>query len=211
MDSFVDILRKRFGEDEPIMIGEIIAIFPDVSQMTVYNWLREAQNAETIKKFQAGIYYIPTTECVLGLGELPLSPDKVIMKKYLRTDDSVYGYFSGLNLENEVGVSPQMPFTLEITTNKASRRVREIAPFGGWRKITLRTPRTEVTKDNVDALRLLDLITRVPTNLLNKLEFDSLKELAASVDKDTMMDCVTYYPAKTSKRLLENEVLGVFA
>jgi len=211
MNSFVDIVRERFGEDEPIMISEIIAAFPEVSQTTVFNWLREAQNAGTIRKFQTGIYYLPSTESVLGLGELPLSPAKVITKKYLRAGDNVYGYFSGLNLENEAGVSPQVPFTLEITTNRTSRRVREVAPFGGWRKITLRTPRTEVTKNNVDALRLLDLVTRVPTNLLNKLEFNSLKELAAGVDKDIMMGCIAYYPAKTSKRLLENEALGVFA
>lgn len=32
MEKFADILKARFGENEPILIEEIIATFPDISR-----------------------------------------------------------------------------------------------------------------------------------------------------------------------------------
>jgi hypothetical protein len=164
----------------------------------------------TVRKFKRGVYYLPT-ESVLGLGELPLSAEDVIRKKYLSKGDIVYGYVSGLNLENAIGVSPQVPATLEITTNKTSKRVREIESFGGWRKITLRKPRIEITEDNVDALRFLDLITKTPFEFFDDLERRSMNRFAKSVDKSKVIECLRYYPAKTAKNLMESEYLDVLA
>ncbi|MDR1014309.1 MAG: hypothetical protein LBL86_04950 [Coriobacteriales bacterium] len=208
MENFVDILRERFGEDEPILSDEIIAAFPDVSRVTTFNRLNAALEEGNMERFGRGVYFIPREGI---LGKVPLLPLKVVKKKYLGEGDAVYGYISGLNLENEAGVSPQVPATLEVTSNKASRRIREIEPFGGWRKITLRAPRTEITKDNVDALRFLDLLTNVPLASLDDRELGNLKRLSGSLDRGTVMRCVRHYPAKTSKRLLESEAAGVFA
>jgi predicted transcriptional regulator of viral defense system len=208
MESFIDILRERFGEDEPILSDEIIAAFPDVSKVTVFNRLNAALEKGNLERFGRGVYFIPR-EGVLG--KVPLLPLKVLKKKYLGEGGIIYGYISGLNLENEVGVSPQVPATLEITTNNASRRVREVEPFGGWRRITLRTPRTKVTKKNVDALRFLDLLTNISLATLDDGELSNLKRLSAGLDRNTVMECIRYYPAKTAKRLLESEAIGVFA
>lgn len=207
MRDFVNILRERFGENEPILTDEIIATFPDASRVTVFNRLNMAQKDGSIEKFGHGVYFIPREGI---LGKVPLLPLKVVKKKYLSDGDAVYGYLSGLNLENEAGISPQVPATLEITTNNTSKRTREIEPFGGWRRITLRTPRTKVTRENVDVLRFLDLLTSVSLNTLDGLELKSLKQLSASLDKDAVIECTRYYPAKTSKRLLESEAIGVF-
>ena len=135
---------------------------------------------------------------------------KVVKKKYLSDGDEVFGYTSGLNLENEAGASSQVPATLEITTNNARKRARNIEPFGGWRKITIGTPRTTVTK-NVDALRFLDLITRMPFEVLDNRELENLRKLSASIDKQTVKECARFHPAITSKRLLESEAFGIFA
>lgn len=145
------------------------------------------------------------------MGKVLLLPSKVVQKKYLGSDKTVYGYISGLNLENEAGISPQVPATLEITTNKASRRVREVEPLGGWREVVLRAPRTQVTSENVDALRFLDLITRVSPNMLDELELDNLRDFARTLDRKLLYECAQYYPAKTSKRLIESEAFGVLA
>lgn len=211
MNEFLDILRERFDEDEPIMTEELIEAFSGVSRVTVFNWLSKAMEDGFVRKFRRGIYYLPRQSTVPGVGELPLSSEKVIEKKYLRAKDIVYGYISGLNLENEVHVSPQMPATLEITTNKASKRIQEIEPFGGYRKIALRKPRVEVTKDNVNALRFLDLITYAPLGFFNSLENYNMTRFSKTVDRSTVINCLPYYPAKTAKRLLESEYFDVLA
>jgi hypothetical protein len=171
-----------------MLTGDILATFSDVSEATVFNWLDKVLEEETIRKYRRGVYYIPEVDDCLGLGEIPLSPIKVIYKKYIGGGDIVYGYISGLNLENEIGVSSQVPGTLEVTTNKESKWIREIEPFGGWRKITLRKPRVEVTKSNVNELRFLDLISRVPLTVLDEGEQQSMKKLAESISKDRVLD-----------------------
>ena len=211
MTNFVDILTKTYSTNEPIFTEEIKGIFPDVSEVTIFNWLNASLEDEAIRRYQRGIYYIPEKADPLGLGKPTLSPDKVINKRYLRNQDEVYGFRSGLNLENEIHISPQVPATLEITTNKASARVRDIEPFGGYRRITLKKPRTAITKENIDAQRFLDIVSRVPLEVLSGLERDSMVEFTKTVEKARVLDCLPYYPAKTSKKLMESGYYDVLA
>ena len=211
MDNFETILVEQFGTNEPIFIGEIKSLFPYVTEVTIFNWLNNALEEETLRKYQRGVYYLPDKTDLLGLGERTLSPNKVIMKKYISNLEDVYGFRSGLNLDNEVHISPQVPATLEITTNKASARVREIEPFGGYRKITLKRPRVGITKENVDAQRFLDVITRVPLEALSNFERKRMAEFTQEVEKARVLDCLPYYPAKTSKKLMESGYFDVLA
>jgi len=211
MADFVDILIENYGTNEPIFTEEIKGLFPDVSEVTIFNWLNTSLEDEALRKYQRGVYYVPEKTGMLGLGERALSPDKVISKKYLRNQDEVYGFRSGLNLENEVHVSSQVPATLEITSNRESARTRNIEPFGGYRKITLKRPRVAITKENVDAQRFLDVVSRVPLEALSSLERDSMIEFSKTVEKVRVLDCLPYYPAKTSKRLMESGYYDVLA
>ncbi|MDR2109316.1 MAG: hypothetical protein LBP28_07670 [Coriobacteriales bacterium] len=208
MKDFVGILKNRFGQDEPIAIADIISEFADVSIPTVYACLNEAMASGDIERVIRGVYYLPRQG---ALGKVPLLPYKAIARKYLDNGSDVYGYVSGLNLQNEVGVSPQVPATLEITTNNASRRVRDIKPFGGWRRITLRKPYVEVTRDNVNALKLLDLLTAVRLETLSAAELNNIIKLSTATERCIVNDCVRSYPAKTAKRLIESAAYGVFA
>jgi predicted transcriptional regulator of viral defense system len=208
MNNFKEILLEEFGEDEPILINEMVNAFPDVSRVTVFNWLNKALDEGFMERYSRGVYYIPRDGI---LGKVKLLSLKVIRKKYLSDESFTYGYVSGLNLENEIGVSPQVPATLEVTTNNASKRVREIEPFGGYKEVVLRTPRTEVTNENVDALRFLDIITRTKLSTLTKFEQNNLREFYKTINKKTIYECAKRYPAKTSKRLLEYEANGVLA
>ena len=104
-----------------------------------------------------------------------------------------------------------MPAVVEVATNAESTRVREVAGFGGWRKVVLRRPRTEVDDGNVDALRFLDLITAEPVMALGDAAIAALGRLAEKAGRSKIYECAAAYPAKTSKRLVECEVRNVFA
>jgi len=103
-----------------------------------------------------------------------------------------------------------VPNTLEITTNKESARSREVKPFGGWKRITLKRPRRPVNARNVDALRFLDLVTAEDVSLLEYYEIDALKRLAAKAGRSMIYVCLDSYPARTAKSVAECERLGVF-
>ena len=89
--------------------------------------------------------------------------------------------------------------------------MREVKPFGGWKRIVLRRPRRPVSARNVDALRFLDLISEQQIQYFDEYEMEALKNLARKAGRTMIYDCSASYPARTSKKLAECERYRVFA
>lgn len=208
MKDFDETLLKQYGYDKPILPKDVISLFPDVTRAAVYQNIDASMERGFLERYRRGVYYIPRNGI---FGKTAPSAKDVVERKYITDGDDVYGYYSGLTLENKAGVSTQVPAVLEITTNKSSKWVREVEPFGGWRKIVIRKPRTNVDKGNVDALMFLDLITLRSPSSMDAYELRALRALAAKAGRDKAAKYAVYYPGKTSKRLLESEACGVFA
>lgn len=208
MKEFEDILLERFGEGRPILVGDILSLFPDVSRVTVYQHINSAISKGSLERYGRGVYCIPRQ----GLfGKVPLSAESVIERKFIACGDEVFGYYSGLALENRAGLSEQVPAVLEITTNASSKGVRSLGPAGSWKDVVIRKPRCEVTAENFDVLRFLDAVSAISPKKMGKAALRSLGGLARKAGRDRAFAYADYYPAKTSKRLIESEALGVFA
>lgn len=118
MKEFEDILLERFGEGRPILVGDILSLFPDASRVTVYQRINSAISKGSLERYGRGVYCIPRQ----GLfGKVSLSAESVIERKFIACGDEVFGYYSGLALENRAGLSEQVPAVLEITTNASSK------------------------------------------------------------------------------------------
>ncbi|WP_449316458.1 hypothetical protein [Rubneribacter sp.] len=208
MDDFANKLRKAFGTDEPILLEEIKRMFPEMPEATLYRRLRSAVASARLVKPRKGVYYIPTET---RFGPSAISNMKILEKKYLSDGNDVYGYVTGPTLENRVGISNQVPGTLEIVTNRESTRSRKIEPCGGYREIILRRPRIPVTAENVETLQLLDLLTYAPVDQLNPSELANLKKFASKTDRRKLIEYAKHYPGKTALRILESEANGVLA
>ncbi|WP_165248195.1 hypothetical protein [Adlercreutzia sp. ZJ141] len=208
METFIDILEVRFGKNQPILTEEILCVFSDISRQAVYKRIDAAMAEGKIARYDRGVYYLPTET---RFGKSSLLGTQVATKRWLQSGNDVYGYVSGFNLVNESGVSDQVPNTLEITTNKESSRLREVKPFGGWKRITLRKPRRPVNARNVNALRFLDLITDQQIQFYDEYEMDALKKLARKAGRSMIYDCSASYPDRTAKKLAECERYRVFA
>lgn len=208
MKKFDDIVLEAYGYDKPFLSEDVMALFPDVTRSAVYENIDASIKRGFLDRYQRNVYYVPRS----GLfGKTVPSANEVIERKYITDGKDVFGYYSGLTLENKAGLSTQVPATLEVTTNKSSRRLREVEPFGGWRKIVIRRPRTDVNVGNVDALMLLDLLTNRSPSSLDACELEALRKLAMKVGREKAAEYARYYPGKTAKRLLESEACGVFA
>lgn len=208
MEDFVNILELAFGTDRPILLDEIRDVFPDMPEATLYRRLRSAVASSRLAKPRKGAYYVPTET---RFGPSTLADGKILEKKYLTDGCEVYGYVTGLALENQIGISNQVPGTLEIVTNRESTRSRRIEPYGGYREIILRRPRIPVTAENVEALQLLDILTYAPVDRLAPEELARLAEFASRVDRRKVVECAKRYPGKTALKLLESEANGVLA
>ena len=207
MEKFTDILKERFGENEPSSLKKFSMSFPTsaAKRYTRRSTPRWRKLASPLRSRCV----LPATETRLGKSRL--SARQVATKRWLESDGEVYGYTSGFNLANESGVSDQVPNTLEITTNKEKTRVRDVKPFGGWKRVTLRRPRRPVNARNVDALRFLDLITTENIQFFDEYEMDALRKLARKAGRTMIYDCSASYPGRTAKKLAECERYRVFA
>ncbi len=207
MEKVMDILKENCKPNEPIFTKDVLALCGNMPRSTVYYQLKRALQSGEIAKADRNVYYIPT-QTVLGQSVLPSL--KPLVKKYISNGDDIQGYWGGLMLENQEGLTTQNPTILEIVTNKATKRLRRLGSRAGYRDVIIRPPRVEVTKDNVDALKFLDLITSLSSKPDAKI-VEVLEGKARALDAKSVFLALGSYPAKTTKKLVESGLLNVFA
>lgn len=208
VEEMLDILKGTYSANEPIFTRDLLALFPNTSRRTVFHWLKQAEEKGEIGKASRGVYYLPT-QTLLGPSVLPVT--KILARKYLTDGDTVYGYWGGLLLENQMGLTTQNPSVLEIVSNRATKRLTRLGPMGGYRDVVLRAPRNEVTARNVDTLRFLDLVTALPPSSVSDAIMERLGGIARKINRNDALREVGNYPAKTSRNLLESGLLDVLA
>ncbi len=200
--EIVSVLRNKYNINNPIFIDEIRFMFNNYSKIRVAQLIQEAVNDGKLERFENGVYYIPTKTV---LGNSSLSTTKVVEKKYIKNDREVYGFYCGLSFMNNIGITTQVPNTLEIMTNKESTRVRKVKVKS--QEVILRKSRIEVNKDNYIALQFLEFITSTNIEFLLKNKEKIGKYFVNNIDKKQVLKFMTRYPSKTIKNLYSLELL----
>lgn len=139
-------LKEKYGVNQPIFVNEVR--FDDLANSYIRSEITRMAKRGDLKRFMKGVYYFPK-------GKSGLSPLQVCDRKYLRRGTEPFGFYSGANLQNLLGLSTQVPFVTEITTNAVTRSRR--IKMGVYRFILL-PPRVRITNRNLSALQLLNVI-----------------------------------------------------
>ena len=147
----LEYLQKNYKENEPIFVSDIDLPVTDTNLRRMFKVLCDSGQ---IMRYETGIYYLKGTSRIKG--GTTLSASEVARYKYISRNNQVNGYYSGYTFANQLGLTTQVPFTIEIVSNQASAKCREVNVRG--QKIMLRKPRTEITKENCSILQLLDLL-----------------------------------------------------
>ena len=105
--------------------------------------------AGKISKLTKGKFYKPRQS---RFGALQPSAYQVA-KDLLEQDREIIGYITGYNAYNEMGLTTQIPATLQIGTNKYRRSLTR-----GMYKISFIVQPNKITKTNIELLRILDAI-----------------------------------------------------
>ena len=197
----IDYLLNKYGTNKPILTEELVV--PEISYDNLRKQLSRYNSQGILEKYSQGVYYIPK-ETILGRSTLSI--DDVINRKYITNDNDIYGFYSGLSFYNRLGISTQVPFVYEIVTNKEKSRVRKITLKN--QKIILRKPYVKINKNNYLENQFLDFINNANSNDLSD-NVDVLKKYIKdnNLNKNVILDLITYYPSKTSKKLLESRLL----
>lgn len=199
-----EYLKQNYAPGEPIFASDIV--FPNMSEENLRYHFKRLTDTGIICRFDAGIYYLPKTNFLGEKQGLPV--ETVAFHKYILRRGKRVGYYSGYTLANRMGLSTQMPFTIEITSNFAPALVREIMIKN--RKYILRRPAAEITEYNVAVLQFLDCLKdmekcaeeepEVCGRILSKYAQDH------EITKALIDRFIVNYPVKIYKAIYETEV-----
>lgn len=110
-----------------------------------------------IFRFDQGVYYRPFGGRLKGTSKLP--SEVVMYHMYVEHRGKVNGYYTGYTFANQIGLTTQVPFALEIATNKAHENV--IRTEIKEQRAVLYRPKTVVTESNWKLLQFLDLADKI--------------------------------------------------
>lgn len=102
-----------------------------------------------IRKLSKGKFYKPRKT---QFGALQPSPYQ-IAKDLLEQDGELVGYITGYSAYNSLGLTTQIPSTLQIGTNRYRRAIKR-----GMYNISFILQPNKITKKNIELLRILDAI-----------------------------------------------------
>lgn len=204
----MDLLKKlieKYGYNEPIFICELT--IEGYSNQTLRQSFKRLADSGELARFDTGTYYIPTYTL---MGKSLLNPRRVIEKKYISDKNKVFGYYSGITLENNVGITTQMPNVIEIVTNKEKSRVRSVRV--GMQIVRLRKGRTTINSKNVDALQVLDILNGTEYKRLDNGEKNAFLKFIRSknLSQQQVFEIAKNYPVKAMKNMIESGVIYEF-
>lgn len=204
-----EYLKNNYVLGEPIFASDID--IPNMTEENLRYHLKKLTDDGIICRFEPGIYYFPKTN-ILG-EKITLSADTVAIHKYIMRRGKRVGYYSGYTLANRMGLSTQVPFTEEITSNYAPALVRELTIKN--RKYIVRRPMVEITEENVKVLQLLDCLKDL--DKCAEEEVDICGQILTKYAKDNeitraMIDkIISNYPMRIYKAIYETGVEYVSA
>ena len=203
-----EYLLKNYQINEPIFMADIEL---QVSNNNLRQMFKNLCDTGKIIRYDNGIYYIPKESKLKGA--VPFPPERVILYKYILCKNQIEGYYSGYTFANQMGLTSQVPVTIEIVSNNASAIRREINLCG--QRFILRKPRTKVTEDNVRILQLLDLLKDIWEYTEDEAEDVSEKIMnymkKENIKREQFDKYISLYPDRVYKNLYEMRLYNAFA
>lgn len=202
-----EYLLENYQPNEPIFMADIDL---QVSSNNLRQMFKNLCDTGKIMRYSNGIYYIPKQS--KRKGAVPFAPEKIALYKYILRRDGIEGYYSGYTFANQMGITTQVPVTIEIVSNNASAIRREVNLYG--QRIILRRPRTKVTEGNVRVLQLLDLLKDI-----QKYADDEAEDVAEkivkyvkteNISREQFDKYISLYPDRIYKNLYEMRLYNAF-
>ena len=200
--TFFEYLTESFGVNEPIFSSDIK--FEDYSKPWIDKQLAELCENGSLIRFERGIYYIPVRT---PFGSSILNPNKVIERKYIMYNGKASGFYSGLTALNRLGLSTQMPNTIEICTNNETTKLRNIKI--GSLNVALRRSRVKITNENLNVFSFLELMNTIPTGYFDKYRKSVIGKLVQNnnITKEMLLKYAPEFPDKAMRNLVESEAI----
>ncbi len=204
----MEYLMENYKENEPIFVSDIDLPVTDTNLRQMFKVL--CDNGQ-IYRYDTGIYYMKGTSRLKG--GTSISASEVARYKYVSRNNKVDGYYAGYTFANQLGLTTQVPYTIEIVSNYASAKCREVHVKN--QKIMLRKPRTEITNENYKVLQMLDLLKDLEQYVDDDMSA-ATRRISAYIRelgiKRTEVDkYIVLFPDRVYKYIYETRLYNAFA
>lgn len=163
---------------EPIFIAELAAD-GKYSYNSIKSMLSKYVKKGFLKRYCQGVYFrYQKTE----FGDSCIDFDKLLERKYIKNgDEDVFGYYSGITLLNQCGLTTQVPNTREIVSNNETSIKRTVNLSG--HEVIVRKSRFKIDKDNYKYYQFMNIM-----RYLSDYQIDDFNERLSFIYKVWELD-----------------------
>lgn len=202
-------LIENYGYNEPIFLNELSV--DGMSENAIRQSVKRLVAGGFLERYDNGIYYIPKRNDLLGKSYL--DPSVVVMRKYVKSKDEIYGYVTGISFANQLGLTTQMPAVIEVVTNREATNGRLVTV--GNQRVRIKKPTIFVSESNAELLQFLDGVSQAEkyTELSIEETRDVLRAYVRRMcfTKEQLAEVSPVLTGATAKRLIEWGMIYEFA
>lgn len=151
-------IKEHYKEAEPIFLADLL--IKNITESELNQQLKEFFEKGSLQKYDEEVYFIPK-KSKLNLAVGP-NADMVARYRFISKGDNVDGFYAGNTFANQIGISVQVPYVIEIVSNNVSDDGEVLI---GNRRFVVRKPVVPITKENVHVLQMLELLAKLDTYL----------------------------------------------
>ena len=151
-------IKEYYKEAEPIFLSDLLRT--NISEPALIQQLKELCEKGLMQQYDEEVYFIPKKSKL----NLTVGPNADIVARYrfISKGDNVDGFYAGNTFANQIGVSTQVPYVIEIVSNNVADDGEVLI---GNRRFVVRKPVVPITKENVHVLQMLELLVKLDAYL----------------------------------------------
>lgn len=151
-------IKDHYKQAEPIFLSDLLRT--NITELDLNQQLKELCEKGSLQQYDEEVYFIPK-KSKLNLAVGP-NADVVARYRFISKGDNVDGFYAGNTFANQLGISVQVPYVIEIVSNNISDDGEVLI---GNRRYIVRKPVAPITKENVHVLQMLELLAKLDTYL----------------------------------------------
>ena len=193
-------IKDHYKQAEPIFLSDLLRM--NINELVLNQQLKELCEKGSLQKYDEEVYFIPK-KSKLNLAVGP-NADMVARYRFISKGDNVDGFYAGNTFANQIGISVQVPYVIEIVSNNVSDDGEVLI---GNRRFVVRKPVVPITKENVHVLQMLELLAKLDTYLDCSYE-EAKEKFAEYISIHGIKQCdvdlyIRKYPISTCKHYHE--------
>lgn len=151
-------IKAHYKQAEPIFLSDLLRT--NITESDLNQQLKELCEKGLLQQYDEEVYFIPKkTRLNSTIGP---NADMVARYRFISKGDNVDGFYAGNTFANQIGISTQVPYVIEIVSNNVSDDGEVLI---GNRRFVVRKPIVPITKENVYVLQMLELLVNLDADL----------------------------------------------